>query len=78
MLSVSVPLSGWLENSYVNYSLTQNNHNDSTMQVGLGGTALEGHNLAYNVQESRVSDPQDSYSSNASLSYDGTYGSVNG
>ncbi|WP_057104584.1 fimbria/pilus outer membrane usher protein [Citrobacter freundii] len=78
MLSVSVPLSGWLENSYVNYSLTQNNHNDSTMQVGLGGTALEDHNLAYNVQESWVSDPQDSYSSNASLSYDGTYGSVNG
>jgi len=76
MLSVSIPLSGWLSNSYINYSMTQNNHNDSTMQVGLNGTALEGHNLAYNVQESWTSTPEDTYSSNVGLSYDGTYGSL--
>ncbi|ECG5958019.1 fimbrial biogenesis outer membrane usher protein [Salmonella enterica] len=78
MFSVSIPLSGWLSNSYVDYSLTQNNHNESTMQVGLGGTALEGNNLSYNVQESWSSTPEDVYSSNASVTYDGTYGSVNG
>jgi P pilus assembly protein, porin PapC len=78
MFSVSIPLSGWLDSSYVNYSMTKNNHNDSTMQVGMGGTALEGHNLSYNVQESWTSSPDDVYSSNASVGYDGTYGSVNG
>ncbi|EAC1133318.1 fimbrial biogenesis outer membrane usher protein [Salmonella enterica subsp. enterica] len=78
MLSVSIPLSGWLENSYVNYSMTQNNHNESSMQAGIGGTLLEGHNLSYNVQESWDSSPEDVYSGNASMEYDGTYGSVNG
>ncbi|POP44566.1 hypothetical protein CHU32_16270 [Superficieibacter electus] len=78
MLSISVPLSGWMSNSYIDYSLTQNNHNESTMQVGLGGTALEGNNLSYNLQESWTSSPEDVYSSNANMNYDGTYGSVNG
>lgn len=78
MLSVSIPLSGWLDNSYVNYAMTQNHHNDSTMQAGVGGTLLEGHNLSYNVQESWMSTPEDSYSGNASMGYDGTYGSLNG
>lgn len=78
MFSVSIPLSGWLNSSYVNYSMTQNNQNDSTMQAGIGGTLLEGHNLSYNVQESWTSTPEDTYSSNASLNYSGTYGAVNG
>ncbi|EBA7188312.1 fimbrial biogenesis outer membrane usher protein [Salmonella enterica] len=78
MFSVSIPLSGWLSSSYVNYSMTQNNHNESTMQAGVGGTLLEGHNLSYNVQESWTSTPEDTYSSNASLNYSGTYGAVNG
>lgn len=77
MLSVSIPLSGWLDSSYVSYSMTQNNHNESTMQAGVGGTLLDDHNLSYNVQESWTSSPEDTYSSNASLSYDGTYGSAN-
>ncbi|WP_434661002.1 fimbria/pilus outer membrane usher protein [Klebsiella sp. MISC125] len=78
MLTLSVPLSGWLDSSYVDYSITQNNHNESTMQAGIGGTLLEGNNLSYNVQESWTSSPEDVYSSNVSMGYDGTYGSVNG
>ncbi|HHK9424298.1 TPA: fimbria/pilus outer membrane usher protein [Escherichia coli] len=78
MFSMSIPLSGWMEDSYVNYSLTQNNHHESTMQVGLNGTMLEGRNLSYNVQESWMHSPDDSYSGNAGMTYDGTYGSVNG
>ncbi|EBU8163594.1 fimbrial biogenesis outer membrane usher protein [Salmonella enterica subsp. enterica serovar Napoli] len=78
MLTVSIPLSGAMESSYVNYSMTQNNHNDSTIQAGVGGTLLEGHNLSYNVQESWTSTPEDTYGGNASMGYDGTYGSVNG
>lgn len=78
MFTVSLPLSGWLEGSYVNYSMTQNNHNDSSMQAGIGGTLLEGHNLAYSVQEFWTNTSNNTHSSNASLNYDGTYGSVNG
>ncbi|ERC35832.1 type VII secretion system (T7SS), usher family protein [Escherichia coli B93] len=48
------------------------------MQVGLNGTMLEGRNLSYNVQESWMHSPDDSYSGNAGMTYDGTYGSVNG
>ncbi|MFP1461894.1 fimbria/pilus outer membrane usher protein [Escherichia coli] len=73
-----IPLSGWMEDSYVNYSLTQNNRHKSPMQVGLNGTMLEGRNLSYNVQESWMHSPDDSYSGNAGMTYDGTYGSVNG
>lgn len=76
MFSLSVPLSGWLDNSYLSYSMTQNNHNDSTMQAGLSGTLLEDHNLAYNLQESWTSTPEETYNSNAGLTYDGTYGTV--
>lgn len=78
MLSFSVPLSGWMQNSYVNYAMTQNNHNESTMQAGMGGTLLEGNNLSYNVQESWSGAQENTYSTNASLTYSGTYGAVNG
>lgn len=78
MLSVSIPLSGAMENSYANYSLTQNNHNASTMQAGLSGSMLEDNNLSWNVQESWMSTPEDSYSGNMGATYSGTYGAVNG
>lgn len=78
MLSVSIPLSGAMENSYASYSLTQNNHNESTMQAGLSGTMLEDNNLSWNVQESWLSTPEDSYSGNMGATYSGTYGAVNG
>lgn len=76
MFSVSVPLSGWLSNSYVSYSATQNNHGKGMHQVGVNGTALEGHNLSYNIQQSLDADERESNGS-AGLGYDGTYGSVN-
>lgn len=78
MFSVSIPLSGWMQDSYANYSLTQNNHNESTMQAGVSGTLLEERNMTYNVQQSWSSSPEDTYSGSAGLSYDGTYGSVSG
>nr|WP_318383681.1 fimbria/pilus outer membrane usher protein [uncultured Enterobacter sp.] len=77
MLSVSVPLSGWLDRSYVNYSLTQNTHHESSHNVGIGGTLLEGNNLSYNLQQSYASN-NDVYSGNAGLAYSGTYGEVEG
>lgn len=77
MLSISVPLSGWMDRSYVNYSLTNNNHGDSTHNVGLSGTLTDRNNLTYNLQQSYLTDGQQ-YGGNAGLTYDGTYGSVNG
>ncbi|RSK65634.1 fimbrial biogenesis outer membrane usher protein [Enterobacter huaxiensis] len=76
MLSLSVPLSGWLHDSYVNYGFTQNNHGKGMHQVGLSGTALDAHNLSWNVQQSYDAD-DDAYNSSAGMGYDGTYGSVN-
>ncbi|MCU3988821.1 fimbria/pilus outer membrane usher protein [Enterobacter mori] len=77
MLSVSIPLSGWLSDSYIDYGITQNNHGKGVHQLGLNGTALEGHNLSYNVQQSYDADEKE-YNSSAGVGYDGTYGSVNG
>ncbi|HBL4905538.1 fimbria/pilus outer membrane usher protein [Enterobacter hormaechei] len=76
MLSLSVPLSGWLHNSYVNYGFTQNNHGKGMHQVGLSGTALDAHNLSWNAQQSYDADADD-YNSSVGMGYDGTYGSVN-
>lgn len=77
MFSISVPLSGWLSNNYVSYGITQNNHGKGVNQLGLNGTALENHNLSYNVQQSYDAD-EDDYNGSAGVGYDGTYGSVSG
>ena len=76
MLSLSIPLSGWLHDSYVNYGYTQNNHGKGMHQVGLSGNALDAHNLSWNVQQSYDADNED-YNNSAGVGYDGTYGSVN-
>lgn len=78
MLTLSFPLSGSMTNSYVDYSMMQNNHHDSSIQAGIGGTLLEDRNLSYNVQGAWNNADNAAYSSNASLDYDGTYGSING
>lgn len=76
MLSLSVPLSGWLNNSFATYSVTQNDHTNSSHQVGLSGTMLERNNISYNLTQSYTSD-DDTAGGSLALTYDGTYGSVN-
>lgn len=79
MLSVSIPLSKWLSNTYVDYSLTKNNHGSTSNQIGMSGTALERNNLSWNVRQS-YSDNRDggsSYGGNTGATYSGTYGTVN-
>lgn len=76
-LSISMPLTGWMNNSSVNYSLTQDDHHNSTHQVGLSSTAMADHNLSWGLQQS-YSNGDSPYSGSASATYDGTYGSVNG
>lgn len=77
LFSVSVPLSGWLSNSHASYSMSQNNHNDNTHQVGLSGTLLDDRNLSYTLQQSYTHDNR-VWGGSAGLSWDGTYGSLNG
>lgn len=76
MLTLSVPLSGWLHDSYASYGFTQNNHGKGMHQVGLSGTALDAHNLSWNVQQSYDAD-NDEYNNSAGMGYDGAYGSLN-
>ncbi|EOX7394072.1 fimbria/pilus outer membrane usher protein [Enterobacter quasiroggenkampii] len=76
MLSFSVPLSGWMSNSYASYGMTQNNHGQGMHQLGLSGTALDGHNLSWNMQQAYDADEKE-YNNSAGVGYDGTYGSVN-
>ncbi len=76
MLSLSVPLSGWW-NSYATYSVSQNDNSGSSHQLGLSGTALERNNLSWNLMQSYNSH-DDEVGGNMSLTYDGSYGTVNG
>lgn len=77
MLSISIPLSGWLGNSYATYSVSQNDNSGSSHQLGLSGTALERNNLSWNLMQSYNSN-DDAVGGNMALTYDGTYGTVNG
>lgn len=77
MLSLSVPLSGWWGNSYATYSVSQNDNSGSSHQLGLSGTALERNNLSWNLMQSYNSH-DDEVGGNMSLTYDGSYGTVNG
>jgi len=75
-LNVSVPLDKWLKNTYVNYGLNTSKHSATTQNIGLNGSALEGNNLNWNIQEGLSSDG-DSDSSNINADYKGTYGEAN-
>lgn len=52
MLSLSLPLSQWLPNTYANYNVTGNNKNSVSHQVGLNGRLLQNNNLNWNIQQS--------------------------
>ena len=77
MLSLSIPLSGWWGNSYATYSVSQNENSGSSHQLGLSGTALERNNLSWNLMQSYNSN-DDAIGGSMALTYDGTYGTVNG
>lgn len=77
MFTVSVPLSGLLPESYVSYGLTQNNQGKGMHQLGLSGTAMDEHNLSWNVQQTYDADEK-THSNSTGVAYDGTYGSVSG
>ncbi|MFY9997603.1 MAG: fimbria/pilus outer membrane usher protein [Leclercia sp.] len=71
--NVSVPLGGWMKNSWVNYTLNNSKH-DTSQNIGLNGTALEGNNLSWGVQQGHSQSA--GYSSNLNTDYKATYGEL--
>lgn len=74
-LSMNIPLSRWLPNSWANYSLNNSQGGGTSQQLGLGGSLLADNQLSYSLQQSRSSRGG---SNNGSLnsSYNGAYGQL--
>lgn len=77
MLSLSLPLSDWLPNSYANYNFANSSHSSPSHQIGLNGNLLQGNNLSWNLQQS-VSENGNNNGGNAGLAWDASYGSMKG
>ncbi|QGH61987.1 fimbria/pilus outer membrane usher protein [Serratia proteamaculans] len=74
-LSVSVPLNKWLGGSWASYRTSVGDRHRATHSLGLNGSALADNNLNWSLQQSLGSDGA-SNSSDASLSYRGSYGQM--
>ena len=75
-MSVSVPLSRFLNNAWATYNVTNDNHGRTSQQAGVSGTLLKDRNLNYSVQESYTNKGTGA-SGNTSMSYLGSYGQSN-
>lgn len=83
--NVSVPLSRWFgsgdaaditgsrNNIYSTYTLTRDDNNKVSQQLGISGTLLEDNNLNYNIQQG-YANKGESASGSASVNYQGGYG----
>ncbi|AHG19273.2 fimbrial assembly protein [Chania multitudinisentens RB-25] len=74
--NVSVPLSQWLPNSSVSYSMNTSRHGSTSNRVGLSGTALPNNNLSYNISQGYTSQGQGA-NGNAGLNFRGGLGEIN-
>ncbi|WP_145564872.1 fimbria/pilus outer membrane usher protein [Yersinia aldovae] len=74
-LSVNIPLSKWLPNSWANYSINNNKGGTTSQQLGLSGSAID-NNLSYNLQQSRANRGGGN-SGSLSSSYSAAYGQLN-
>lgn len=76
MLNVSIPLEGWLDSGYVDYSISNDSSNHTIQRAGYTNTALEDDNLSYSiVAATEDGDGNDSIS--ASTSYTGSHADLN-
>ncbi|HCB2207740.1 TPA: fimbrial biogenesis outer membrane usher protein [Citrobacter farmeri] len=53
MINLSIPFSSFLPNTWVNYNLNSSEQGGTSQTLGMSGTALEGENLSWNVQQSK-------------------------
>ncbi|WP_145553831.1 fimbria/pilus outer membrane usher protein [Yersinia canariae] len=74
-LSVNIPLSKWLPNSWANYSINTHKGGATSQQLGLSGSALD-NSLSYNLQQGRTNHAGGN-SGSLSSSYSGAYGQLN-
>ncbi|PYZ77455.1 fimbrial biogenesis outer membrane usher protein [Citrobacter koseri] len=72
-LTMQIPLSRFLPDSWMTVSGNSNKKGDTTSQVGLSGSALEDKNLSWNVQQGYNSKGSDAMGS-ASVNYKGRHG----
>jgi len=75
-LNVTVPFTAFMNNTWINYGMTTSSPGSTANTVGMTGTALEGENLSWNVQQGY--DNRDFASGSAGLDYRGTYGEIYG
>jgi outer membrane usher protein len=75
-LNISIPLSGWLNNTWATYSMNSSNQGRVSHSVGLNGTALEQNNLSWSVTQG-YSSQQNGSNGNLSTSYRGNSGQLN-
>ncbi|EGY1731979.1 fimbrial biogenesis outer membrane usher protein [Salmonella enterica] len=76
-MNISVPLSRFLPSAWANYSFSSGSQGETSQQAGLSGTALEGNNLAYSVNQSYRNRGAGN-SGSLSLGYTGSKGEMNG
>ncbi|HKN05879.1 MAG TPA: fimbria/pilus outer membrane usher protein [Buttiauxella sp.] len=75
--NISVPLNLFMSNTYASYNLSTSKHGNTTNSVGLNGTALEGNNLSWGIQQGYGSQGA-GYTGNLNTDYRGSYGEVTG
>jgi outer membrane usher protein len=74
-LSIQVPLSRFLPDTWADYSISTTRGGDTQQQAGLSGTALADNNLSWSVRQGYASTRS---SGNLSANYRGGYGEVSG
>ena len=74
--NMQVPLSHFLPQSWINYSVNLQKKGPETHQFGLSGTALEDNNLSYLIQQGYTSSGGEGRST-LSATYKGGYGTFN-
>ena len=68
MLNVNIPLDRLLPGTYATYSLNNSKQGGASQSLGLSGTALEGNNLSWSIQQSK---DRSGYMGGANLDYQG-------
>ncbi|AYW53162.1 fimbria/pilus outer membrane usher protein [Raoultella ornithinolytica] len=73
-LTISIPLSNWLPNTYASYQITESSPGSTDQYVSVGGIALEDNNLDWNIQQGYSN--REYYSGDIRGAYNGSRGSV--
>lgn len=75
--NISIPLSKWLPDGSVSYSMNNDTRGHATQQTSFYGSALENHNLYYSLQHG-CDNRSHSANSDAALRWRTGYGDING